>query len=37
MILLNDNYLEFITADGKQAKITFIKHGLKEGLKVLER
>lgn len=37
MILSNDNYLEFITADGKQAKITFIKHGLKEGLKVLER
>lgn len=37
MILSNDNYLEFITADGKQAKITFIKHGLNEGLKVLER
>ncbi|AFC70962.1 invasion associated locus B family protein [Rickettsia australis] len=37
MILSNDNYIELITADGKQAKISFIKDGLKEGLKALSR
>ncbi|WP_233466328.1 invasion associated locus B family protein [Rickettsia tamurae] len=37
MILSNDNYLELITTDGKQAKISFIKDGLKEGLKALSR
>ncbi len=37
MILSNDNYLELITADGKQAKISFIKDGLKESLKALSR
>ncbi|WP_341787618.1 invasion associated locus B family protein [Rickettsia endosymbiont of Cantharis rufa] len=37
MILSNDNYVELITADGKQAKISFIKDGLREGLKALSR
>ncbi|CEO17268.1 hypothetical protein RMONA_04415 [Rickettsia monacensis] len=37
MILSNDNYLELITTDGKQAKISFIKDGLKEGLNALSR
>ncbi|XVN40880.1 MAG: invasion associated locus B family protein [Rickettsia endosymbiont of Argas persicus] len=36
-ILSNDNYIEFLTADGKHAKISFIKDGLKEGVKALER
>ncbi|HJD58783.1 MAG TPA: invasion associated locus B family protein [Rickettsia endosymbiont of Ceroptres masudai] len=36
-LLSNDNYLELITADGKQAKISFIKDGLKEGIKALSR
>ena len=37
MILSNNNYVELITADGKQAKISFIKDGLKEGIKALSR
>jgi|GEM_PF-4218767 len=37
LILSNDNYVELITADGKQAKISFIKDGLKEGLKALSK
>ena len=37
MILSKDNYLELTTADGKSAKISFIKDGLKEGLKALSR
>lgn len=37
MILSNDNQLVFITSDGKQAKILFIKDGLREGLKALEK
>lgn len=37
MILSNDNYIELITADGKQIKFSFITNGLKEGLKALER
>lgn len=37
MILSNENHLEFITSDGKQAKISFVKDGLKEGLKALEK
>lgn len=36
-ILSSDNQLVFITSDGKQAKIPFIKDGLKEGLKFLEK
>ncbi|HJD56377.1 MAG TPA: invasion associated locus B family protein [Rickettsia endosymbiont of Pyrocoelia pectoralis] len=35
-ILSNENYVEFLTADGKQAKISLIKNGLKEGLKALK-
>ncbi|ABV73271.1 chaperonin GroEL [Rickettsia canadensis str. McKiel] len=37
IILSNNNYVELITADGKQAKISFIKDGLKEGIKALSR
>lgn len=36
IILSNDNYVEFLTAEGKQAKVSFIKNGLKEGLKALK-
>ncbi|WP_347938949.1 invasion associated locus B family protein [Rickettsia oklahomensis] len=37
MILSNNNYVELITAEGKQAKISLIKDGLKEGLQALSR